>query len=187
MATNILVTYASKYGATKEIAEKIGEVLRQAGLQADVLPVDGIRDLNPYQAIILGSAVYIGKWHKEAVKFLQDSENIMADRPVWLFSSGPTGEGDPVELLEGWRLPVALQPVVDHIQPRDIAVFHGYINPGKLNFIEKLAIKSVVKKPFGDFRDWDAIVTWATQIAVALKNAEPDVEIPNVGLASQPA
>ena len=170
MDRNILVTYASKYGATEEIAEKIGEVLRQAGLQADVLPVEGIRDLNPYKAVILGSAVYIGKWHKEAAEFLQTNEKILADRPVWLFSSGPTGEGDPVKLLEGVRLPAALQPVADRIQPRDIAVFHGYINPDKINFIEKWAIKNLVKKPFGDFRDWDAIVTWTTTIADALKN-----------------
>ena len=172
MDRNILVTYASKYGATEEIAEKIGEVLRQAGLQADVLPVDGIRDLNPYKAVILGSAVYIGKWHKEAAEFLQTNEKILANRPVWLFSSGPTGEGDPVELLEGVRLPAALQPVADRIQPRDIAVFHGYINPDKINFIEKWAIKSLVKKPVGDFRDWDSIVTWSTTIADTLKDAE---------------
>ena len=172
MNKNILVTYASKYGATEEIAKKIGEVLRQAGLQADVLPVDGIRDLNPYKAVILGSAIYVGKWHKGAVKFLQANEKILADRTVWLFSSGPTGEGDPVELVEGLRLPAALQPVADRIQPRDIAVFHGYINPDKINFIEKWAIKSLVKKPFGDFRDWDAIVTWTNTIADALKDAE---------------
>lgn len=187
MDTNILVTYASKYGATKEIAEKIGEVIRQAGLQADVLPVDSIRDLNPYQAIILGSAVYIGNWQKEAVKFLQDNEKIMTDRPVWLFSSGPTGEGDPVELLSGWRLPPALQPVADRIRPRDIAVFHGNINPDRINFIEKWAVKSLVKKPFGDFRDWNTIVAWATRIAVALKNADPNLEVVNAGLVSQPA
>jgi len=187
MDTNILVTYASKYGATKEIAEKIGEVIRQAGLQADVLPVDSIRDLNPYQAIILGSAVYIGNWQKEAVKFLQDNEKIMTDRPVWLFSSGPTGEGDPVELLSGWHLPPALQPVADRIRPRDIAVFHGNINPDRINFIEKWAVKSLVKKPFGDFRDWNTIVAWATRIAVALKNADPNLEVVNAGLVSQPA
>ena len=173
MNKNILVTYASKYGATEEIAKKIGEVLRQAGLQADVLPVDGIRDLNPYKAVILGSAIYVGKWQKGAVKFLQANEKILADRPVWLFSSGPTGEGDPVELVEGLRLPAALQPVADRIQPRDIAVFHGYINPDKINFIEKWAVKSLVKKPFGDFRDWDSIVSWATTISEALKNMEP--------------
>lgn len=172
MNRNILVTYASKYGATKEIATKIGKVLRQAGLQIDVLPVDGIRDLETYKAVILGSAVYVGKWRKEAVKFLQTNEKILADRPVWLFSSGPTGDGDPVELVEGVRLPADLQPVADRIQPRDIAVFHGYINPDKLNSIEKWAIKGLVKKPFGDFRDWDAIVAWASSVAVALKAAE---------------
>jgi menaquinone-dependent protoporphyrinogen oxidase len=102
---------------------------------------------------------------------LHANEKVLADRLVWLFSSGPTGEGDPVELLGGWRLPAALQPVADRIQPRDIAVFHGYINPDKLNLMEKWAIKSVVKKPFGDFRDWDAIVSWTTTIADVLKVA----------------
>ena len=172
MDKNILVTYASKYGATKEIAEKIGQVLGQAGLQADVLPVDAIRDLNPYKAVILGSALYIGKWQKEGAAFLKANEKTLADRPVWLFSSGPTGKGDPVELLEGKRLPAELQPVADRIRPRDIAVFHGHINPDKINWIEKWAIKSIVKKPMGDFRDWDMIVTWTSTIADALKEAE---------------
>ena len=175
MDKNILVTYASKYGATKEIAGKIGEVLRQQGLQLDVLPVDGVQDLNGYGAIILGSAVYIGKWQREAVKFLQTHETSLFERPVWLFSSGPTGEGNPVELVEGVRLPAALQPVADRIQPRDIAVFHGHINLDKINFIEKWAIKSLVKKPFGDFRDWDLIISWATMIANELKVTEPSL------------
>ena len=172
MGRNILVTYASKYGATKEIAVKIGEVLRQAGLQVNILPVDGIHNLMSYEAIVLGSAVYVGKWKKEAVNFLQINETVLADRPVWLFSSGPTGEGDPIELVEDLRLPVALQPAADRIHPRDVAVFHGYINSDKINFIEKWAIKSLVKKPFGDFRDWDAITSWATSIAETLKSAE---------------
>jgi menaquinone-dependent protoporphyrinogen oxidase len=184
MNRNVLVTYASKYGATKEIAERISEVLCQAGLQTDVYPVNGIRDLNPYKAVILGSAVYVGKWHKEAVEFLQTHEKILADRPVWLFSSGPTGEGDPVELIEGKRLPAAPQLVADRIHPHDMAVFHGYINPDKINFIEKWAIKSLVKKPFGDFRDWDAITAWATSIAKNLK--EKDAERCSLSLPWEP-
>ena len=170
MDKNVLVTYASKYGATKEIAEKIGDVLRQAGLQTDIFPVISVRDLNSYNTVILGSAVYIGKWPKEAEKFLQTHEKVLAGRPVWLFSSGPTGEGDPLALLEGWRLPASLQPVAERIRPRDIMVFHGYINPDKMNFIEKWAIKSLVKKPFGDFRNWDAITSWAISIVDTLKN-----------------
>src|SRR5512145_620626 len=171
MDSKVLVTYASKYGATKEIAEKIGEVLNQVGWQADVYPVDGVRNLNQYKAVILGSAVYIGKWPKEAAKFLKVNEKLLAGCPVWLFSSGPTGEGDPVELVDGCRLPVELQPVADRIQPREIAVFHGHINPDKINFIEKWAIKSLVKKPFGDFRDWAAITSWAASIADTLKKS----------------
>ncbi len=64
MDRKILVTYASKYGATAEIAGKIGDVLRQAGLQVDLFSFDGVRDLAPYQAVILGSGVYIGQWNK---------------------------------------------------------------------------------------------------------------------------
>ena len=169
MEKNILITYASKHGATKEIAEKIGAVLRQAGLHVDVIPAAGVRDLNPYMAIILGSAVYVGKWHKDAEKFIQANEKILADRQVWLFSSGPTGEGDPLELVEGQRLPVDLQPIVDRIRPRDVTVFLGNIDPEKLNLMEKWAIKNVAKKPFGDFRDWEAIERWSGSIADALK------------------
>lgn len=172
MKGNILVAYASKYGATREIAEKIGEVLRQAGLQVDVLPAAGISDVSPYQAVILGSAVYIGQWPKEAVAFLRDHEKTLAIKPVWLFSSGPTGEGDPVELVEGWRLPASVLPVVDRIRPRDTAVFHGWINPEKINRIEKWTVQKLVKKPFGDFRDWDMIVNWTTQIAATVKETE---------------
>jgi menaquinone-dependent protoporphyrinogen oxidase len=164
----ILVTYATKYGATKEIAEKIGEVLRQAELPTDVVLVDRVGDLTPYKAIILGSAVYIGKWRKEAVEFLKKNAQALAERPVWLFSSGPTGEGDPVELLKGWRIPGEMQPLVDQIKLRDIAVFHGSLDNEKMNMVEKWMIKNV-KAPVGDFRDWDAITAWATSIVEALK------------------
>ena len=172
MNPRILITYASKYGATKEIAEKIGEVLRQDDLQVDILPVNSVHDFTPYRAVILGCAVYIGKWLKESGEFLKVNERNPAERPLWLFSSGPTGEGNPLDLLEGWQVPSDQQAIVQRLQPRGIAVFHGYINLDKINFIEKWSVKSLVKKPFGDFRDWTAIASWATSIAAALKSAE---------------
>ena len=170
MAT-ILVAYATKYGATQEIAEKIGEILLQAGFLSDVVPVDRVRDLTPYKAVILGSAVYIGKWRKEAVQFLKKNEKGLSQRPVWLFSSGPTGEGDPVEIMKGWHFPAELQPLVDQIKPRDIAVFHGSLNAESMSSLDKWVVKNV-KAPVGDFRDWDAITAWAASIASAIEAAD---------------
>jgi len=168
MENRVLVACGTKYGATAEIAERIGQVLRQAGLSADVLPAERAGDVRAYKAVVLGSAVYIGRWRKQAAAFLKANEKALAERPVWLFSTGPTGEGDPVALTQGWRFPKGLQPIADRIRPRDIALFHGSANVDKMNPIEKWMLKNV-KVPSGDFRDWDAITAWATAIADALK------------------
>lgn len=170
MDNKVLVTYATKYGSTAQIAEKIGQTLHQAGLQVDVQPVKQIRDVEPYSAVILGSAVYIGAWRKDAVKFLQHHELALAKIPVWLFSSGPTGKGDPVTLLQGWRYPQGLQPIINRIQPRDITVFGGFVDENKVSFIEKWMIKNV-KAPSGDFRDWNAITAWAQEIIRVLNSS----------------
>jgi menaquinone-dependent protoporphyrinogen oxidase len=168
MGNRVLVAYATKYGSTAEIAEKIGEVLREAGLDADVQPANRVSDLAPYGAVVLGSAVYAGQWRKEAATLLEENEQALAERPVWLFSSGPTGEGDPVQLMSGWRFPEALQPIAERIGARDIVFFHGAIDMEKLNLPEKLIIKAL-KAPAEDSRDWDAITAWAKGIAETLQ------------------
>ncbi|MBL8160777.1 MAG: flavodoxin domain-containing protein [Anaerolineae bacterium] len=169
MSQRILVAFASKYGATAEIAARIGQVLREVGLHVDVQPAETVSDLSPYTAVILGSAVYAGSWRKEAVHFLETFEDKLAQMPVWLFSSGPTGQGDPLTLLKGWNFPDAQKPLTDHIQPRDLVLFHGEINMQKLNFGEKLIIKGL-KAPVGDFRDWKAISAWTMSVADVLKH-----------------
>ncbi len=168
----VLVAYASKYGATTEIAERIGQVLARAGLDVDVLPADHAGAIERYQAVVLGSGVYAGQWLKEASQFLQSNEHLLAQRPVWLFSSGPTGEGDPVEILDGWRFPHVQQAIADHIKPQDVVVFHGKINPSALHLGDKLIIKAV-KARTGDFRDWSAIEAWAGKIAEQLAAQQP--------------
>lgn len=105
MDKKILVTYATRYGATAEIAQRLGETLQSEGLAVEVLPVKEAGAPEQYAAVVLGSAVYIGGWRKEAAQYLQENEAALAKLPVWIFSSGPTGEGDPVELLKGWRIP----------------------------------------------------------------------------------
>lgn len=175
MNKQVLITYATKYGATKEIAERIGKTLQDVGLTVDVLPVDEVKNLSDYGAVILGSAVYAGHWRKEAVSFLEAHEKALATRPTWFFSSGPTGEGDPTELMKGWRFPEAQKPIADRIKPRDLAFFHGDLNMQKLNIAEKLLIKGI-KAPTGDFRDWETIQQWAQDVAENLKQTMGDVQ-----------
>ena len=175
MWVKVLVAYATKYGATAGIAERIALVLREAGIETDVLPVHDVLDVSSYGAVVLGSAVYIGKWRGEAAKFLKKNESVLATRPIYLFSSGPTEEGDPVELLKGWCFPAGLQEVADRIGALEIVVFHGAVFPDKLNFMERWILKKV-KAPFGDFRDWEAISSWAETISHALKEREASPE-----------
>jgi menaquinone-dependent protoporphyrinogen oxidase len=168
MEKKVLVAYASKYGATAEIASRVGSVLQAAGLPVDVKRAGEVTDLASYDAVILGSAVYAGQWRQEAADFLKENEQVLKSVPVWLFSSGPTGEGDPVALMQGWRFPEALQPIADRIGTRDVAFFAGAIDMNRLNLAEKLIVKAV-KAPDGDFRDWAVIEAWASGIAGALQ------------------
>lgn len=167
--SRILIAYGSKYGATAEIAEKIGEVLRQAGIEADVASADKAADPREYDAVVIGSGVYIGKWRKEASKFLKKNAEVLAGRPVWIFSSGPTGEGDPLELTKGWTNPKSIQKAVDQIKPRDIKLFSGKYDPENMGAFCNSMMKRVGADT-GDFRDWDAISAWASAVAEAISN-----------------
>lgn len=172
MSRRVLVAYATKYGATQGIAERIGQVLPREGLQADVASVDQVRDLAPYEAVVLGSSLYIGNWRKDATRFLTDRQNELAKRPLWLFSSGLTGEND-MEVADETRLPRAVRSIADRLGPRDIVFFDGWIDPKKLSFLERLTMR-VVKAPSGDFRDFKAITRWARSIASYLKGGNQE-------------
>ncbi len=170
MTLHVLVAYATKYGATRGIAERIAEVLRQAGLQVTLAEVGQAGSPTAYDAVVLGSGVYAGQWLAPAAAYLKTHAGALAGRPTWLFSSGPTGSGDPVVLMQGWRFPQDLQALAEQIRPRDVAFFHGAIWPEKLNLAERLILKAL-KAPTGDFRDWAMIEGWARQIAAALAEA----------------
>jgi menaquinone-dependent protoporphyrinogen IX oxidase len=88
---NVLVAYASKYGSTKEIAERIAQQLQDHGLQALARPVQDLDDLVDYDAFVVGSAVFGGHWMPEATEFVRNNRALLAHGPVWLFSSGPIG------------------------------------------------------------------------------------------------
>lgn len=171
---NVLVAFASKHHATEGIAQAIGRAIEEPGvINVDVRPADTVHEVRSYDAAVIGSAVYIGRWQGSAADLLVNFEPDLRNRPVWLFSSGPTGEGDPEETLEGWEFPEALRAVAERLGVRDIVVFHGKLDPADLNFIERATIR-MVKAPLGDYRDWDAIHEWAVGIKAALKVLVPE-------------
>lgn len=164
----ILITYASKYGATAEIADRIGKEISYSGFQTEIMPVNQVHDIEDFDTVILGSAVYMGQWRKDAIRFLKKYAEKISQKRLWVFSSGPVDEGDPVELLQGWMIPKKIRSLVEVIKPIDIKVFHGKIEINQLNFFERWILNKV-KSPAGDFRDWKEVKTWALKIAGSLK------------------
>ncbi len=170
MSKRVLVAYVSKHGATKEIAEKIAEALHRSGLDVDVSSPNGHVDgAGEYDAVIFGGAVYFGFWRKKTIAFLNAWEKLAAAPPIWLFFSGPTGDGDPkAQTMDGQGIPERQRPVIERIKPRGIAFFHGKVDPSNLNFLESWVVRNV-KTPIGDFRDWSAISSWAADIAESIR------------------
>ena len=165
---NILVAVASRHGSTQEIAYAIAGELSANGCAASVYTVDPGIDLNPYDAVILGSAIYMGKWLPEAQAFVDRNTSRLKSKSVWLFSSGPLGAPDPRPIEDLTDLPAFLEAT----GARDHQVFVGKLDKRQLGVGERLAVK-LVKAPEGDFRDWDAIREWAQEIAAALTQEAP--------------
>jgi menaquinone-dependent protoporphyrinogen oxidase len=160
----VLVTYASKKGCTWQIAQAIANTIRNEGLIVHLAAIEKVNDVSIYDGVVIGSAIYTGRWMKEAVDFVTTHEAVLMEKRVWFFSSGPTGEGDPVELLDGWTYPPNLETSITRIQPQDVAVFHGCLDPDDLDFFSRLIVK-VSKSPAGDYRQWETIHDWAREVA----------------------
>lgn len=168
----VLVAYASKYGATQGIAERIGDVLRRRGLEADVVRCKDLDDAAGYDAFVVGSAAYMFRWRTDARKFVRANAELLAAHPAWLFSSGPVGtdrvDAKGHDVLEG-AVPKEFAEFGPAIGPRGMQVFFGAFQLEKLRGVDRMAKWAPASAmPVGDFRDWDAIEAWATSIADGL-------------------
>jgi len=174
----ILVAYASRTGSTKGIAEFIGDKLRGRGIQVDVQEVHDVRNPGDYDAFVIGSAVYMFHWVKEARQFVSRNRTLLSSRPVWLFSSGPVGpqakvsEGRDLRDVSG---PKEIDELREMAKPRDHRVFFGALFGDRLGstlgFTYKLIRRSKAAResmPEGDYRDWKDIEVWASSITRAL-------------------
>jgi menaquinone-dependent protoporphyrinogen oxidase len=157
----VLVVYASKHGSTREIAEAVAGELQAGGCVVDCREAHDAARPDGYDAVVLGSATYAKRWRREARRFLHHHRDALAQRPLWLFSSGPVGETDPDP---GWIEPHAVLRAAEELGARDHVVFGGRVPAHPQNFVER-AMARDTPAPFADRRDWDEIRAWARTIA----------------------
>ena len=163
----VLLTVASTHGATQAIGDVVADVLAEMGLQVDRREPEEVHDLAGVDAVVLGSAIYAGRWVASASELVDRLADVLRERPVWVFSSGPLG--DPPR-PEGTG--PAIEEAVARLAPRDHRVFAGALDRDDLGLGERAVVK-VVKAPYGDFRDWEAVTAWATAIGGALRRPAP--------------
>ena len=163
MEKKVLVTYASKYGSTGGVADAIGKELCTKDVAADVVLIKNAGNISSYQGVIIGSAIYRGKWMSEAIDFVKKNQEILRQMPVAYFLvcmtlSQPT-ERKRAEVLS-YMDPVL--KAVPEIKPVGIGTFAGAMDYNNLSWLNKKILKSK-GSPEGDFRDWNAIRTWARE------------------------
>jgi menaquinone-dependent protoporphyrinogen oxidase len=163
----VLVTAASKHGSTRELAETIARVLEDHGLSAELVDMDEVDDLSGYDAYVVGSGIYLGNWLKEARRFIDAHAPELAQRPTWLFASGsivgePPVADDPNALRAG-----LVERLVETTNAREHKLFAGKLDLSKLGLLEKAAVRGANASE-RDYRDWDDVTRWATEIAAEL-------------------
>ena len=136
-----------------------------------MIPPSGVGSLDVYDAVVVGSALYMGRWMGPARDFVQGHADELRSRPVWLFASGPvTGVvDDPYDAAEGLKLQ-------ELVAGRDFRLFAGKLERDGLGFAER-AIVRMIKSPWGDYRPWESIREWAASIATAISSASADVTL----------
>jgi len=163
MNKSILIAYATRAGSTAEIAAALGETLAERGFSVEVKPVKKVSSLDGYQAVILGSAIRMGNWLPEMVKFIQSNQSVLNGLPTALFTVHMLNAGDDEAsqvARAAYTAPIrALLPDAPEV------FFTGLMDFSRLSFLDRF-IASLVKAVESDQRDWNAIRRWAETVPI---------------------
>lgn len=158
----VLVSAASKHGSTREIAAVIALALEHAGFDCDLIDPADVANAAHYDAVVIGSAVYIGQWLPEARELVERVADQITGKPVWLFSSGladtPSKRGNSAP---------ATTARMESLKARGHRHFPGKLDVLQLSLAERAAILAARGK-YGDSRDMDVVKAWGEHIAEAL-------------------
>ncbi len=162
----VLVTYATKYGSTEEVARAIAETLRESGVAVELLPARNVHSLGGYCAVVLGAPLYMGRMHGDARRFLSANRSDLMKMPIALFMLGPVEkkEKDWVGARQQMEKELTNFP---WLSPVAKEILGGKFDPTKIGFPFNL-IPALRKIPASDARDWTAIRAWASELPVAL-------------------
>lgn len=179
MTTTVLVAYATKYGSTQEVAEVIATTLCEHGLVVEVRPAHEVRTLQGYDSVVLGAALYIGRWHADARRFLKRHHTVLSSLPVAIFALGPLDASEKQWLDARTQLNETLAKET-WLTPVNIEMFGGVIDPAKLHF-------PFNHMPAGDARNWTVIRSFAERVAAAFQrtSAEPSAALLGSGTAKR--
>jgi len=162
MEQKILVTYASTYGSTQEIAEVIATTLRENGIAVDLLPMRSVQSLAGYTRLVMGAPLYMFHWHKDALRFMKRHQAALKTIPAAVFALGPFNDKQDEwdEVRSEIRKELAKFP---WFAPLAVEVFGGKFDPATLRFPWSW-LPALKNLPASDIRDWDAIRAWALKV-----------------------
>ncbi|HET7089199.1 MAG TPA: flavodoxin domain-containing protein [Anaerolineae bacterium] len=174
MEEKVLVAYTSKYGSTQEVAEAVAATLRERGLEVDIQPMQKVRTLAGYRAVVLGAPIYIGQWHKDALSFLSRHCEALMERSVAVFALGPILAPTDEKAWQGSRAQLDKELAkFPWLTPIALEMFGGKYDPAKLRFPDSLIVSlpasPLHQMPASDVRDWTAIRAWASNLAAQLQ------------------
>ena len=162
-----LVAYASRHGATEEIAARIAARVADSGTAVELRHVNAVETLDPYNAVVFGAPVYDQSWPPEADRFVARHRDALAERRLWLFSVGAFGDTKRVIGPLTHKEPKCIAETRSVLRARDYRVFQGVIHKHQWPFWSRVLFHGFGGR-FGDHRDWPVIDAWADQIARAL-------------------
>lgn len=148
----------------------IAGALRREDLLVECEAAHDVKSLASYDAVVLGSAVYVKHWRGEARHFLRKHRKALAQMPFWVFSSGPVG--NPDEDQPEWAEPPKVIEAAEKLGMCGHVVFGGRLPEEPHGPIEKAMVAGTPPE-HRDRRDWDEIRAWATSIAAQLRTAAP--------------
>lgn len=157
----VLVTYGSVMGSTAEIATWVAEELRAARLEVQLVNASADPTPEGFDAVVVGSAIYHGRWRRECVRFLRHHRRTLRRQQVWLFQSGPCG-GDG----RNTRPMPTITWLARRLHARGPVVFGGNLDPARAT--GRLSRWVTTTSVAADYRDPEEIRSWARAVAARL-------------------